>query len=565
MKYSRIESDPKSYDYIVVGAGSAGAIVATRLSEDPNVKVLLLEAGPRNNSYWSKIPLGFAKIIFIHKYMWWKQYSEPEPGLDNRKFPLLHGKIMGGSSSINGLVHVRCSPTDYNTWEKMGAEGWGYEDVLPYFKKYEHDHRGETKYHGWKGPIGVELAQWKNPLADEFINAVVESLGVPRNNDFNGPTLPGAGYWDLTTWKGHRSSTSACYIKPNRDRPNLTIISKAFATKIEFEGKSADAIIYEQDGKLHRVKANREIILSAGTLMTPQLLQLSGVGPADLLRKYGIEVLLDLKGVGENLMNHPQVSRKYTTSSKYTFNKQVGNVFSQAWSGIKYYLGKKESPLKVGAAMAGAFLYTKEGLIAPDIQLHLLPFLQGKKVWNLAKGSGFHLSMYQGRPVSRGRVQITSTNPKDSPSCLFNHLTAEEDIHTMMEGLKIVKRVGDAMMGKFNIKEVAPGPDVNTDEGLLDYIRKNAFIAHHFAGTARMGNDDMSVVDSQLRVHGLKKLRVIDASVMPTLTSGNINAAVLMIGEKGADLVKAGDVIANSKKEMPNFPKMMGRDKLEKV
>ena len=537
---SSIQSTSNSYDYIIVGAGSAGAIVATRLSENPDVNVLLIEAGPDNNSYWSKIPLGFAKIIFIHKYMWWKQKSEPEPGLDNRQFPLLHGKIMGGSSSINGLVHVRCSPTDYDTWEAMGAEGWKYEDVLPYFKKYEHDHRGESKYHGGQGPIGVQLAQWKNPLADRFITAVVESLGVPRNDDFNSPDIVGAGYWDLTTWKGHRSSTSACYIKPNRKRSNLTILSKAFATKIEFEGKTAKAVIYERHGKLHRVSANREIILSAGALMTPQLLELSGIGPADLLNKYGIEVVCDLKGVGENLMNHPQVSRKYTTSSKYTFNKQVGNIFTQAWAGINYYLGAKNSPLKVGAAMAGAFVYTKEGLIAPDIQLHHLPFMQGKKVWNLANFSGFHLSMYQVRPVSRGHVHIRSTNPKDSPVCLFNHLTAEEDVRTMMDGLKIVKRVGDAMMGKFNIKEIAPAADGDTDEGLLNYIRKNAFIAHHYAGTARMGNDDMSVVDPQLRVHGVNNLRVIDASIMPTLTSGNINAAVLMIGEKGADYVKAG-------------------------
>lgn len=540
MKDSQIQSDSESYDYVIVGAGSAGAIVATRLSEDPNIKVLLLEAGPDNNSYWSKIPLGFAKIIFMKKYMWWKQYSEPEPGLDNRQFPLLHGKIMGGSSSINGLVQVRCSPTDYNTWEEMGADGWRYEDVLPYFKKYEHDHRGESKYHGEGGSIGIELAQWKNPLADWFITAVEESLGVPRNDDFNGPSLEGTGYWDLTTWKGKRSSTAACYIKPNRKRPNFTILSNAFATKIEFEGKTATGVIYQRHGKFHRVRANREVILSAGALMTPKLLQLSGIGPADLLKKYGIEVLLDLKGVGENLMNHPQCSCKYTTSSKYTFNKQVGNIFSQAWSGIKYYLGAKNSVLKVGAAMAGGFVYTKKGLIAPDIQLHLLPFMQGKKVWNLAKVSGFHLSMYQGRPVSRGHVRITSSDPNVGPQCLFNHLTAEEDINTMMAGLKMLRRVGDAMTSKFNIKEIAPASEGDTDEGLLSYIRKNAFIAHHFAGTARMGHDDMSVVDPQLRVHGVNKLRIIDASVMPTLTSGNINAAVLMIGEKGADLVKAG-------------------------
>ncbi|WP_218089771.1 GMC family oxidoreductase [Rhodohalobacter halophilus] len=260
------------YDYIIVGAGSAGAIVAARLSEDPDKEVLLLEAGPEDNSYWSKIPLGFAKILFNEKYMRWNHQTENEPGLKNNTYPLPHGKLLGGSSAINGLVHVRGSSFDYNTWEKEGADGWGYRDVLPYFKKSERDHRGEDEYHGGDGPIGVELARWKNPLADAYIDTAVTTLNIPRNNDFNRPNIEGAGYWDLATWKGRRSSTSAGYIKPNRKHPNFTILTEAYVTKVDFEGKTAVGVSYERDGELYHAQAKREVILSAGALQTPQLL-----------------------------------------------------------------------------------------------------------------------------------------------------------------------------------------------------------------------------------------------------------------------------------------------------
>lgn len=528
------------YDYIVVGSGSAGAIVAARLTEDPSVRVLLLEAGPEDRSYWSRIPLGFGKIIFDKRYMWWNHMTDPEPHLNGKQYPLPHGKVVGGSSSINGLVHVRGARLDYDTWRDRGADGWGYEDVLPYFKKYEWDSRGENEYHGGSGPIGVELARWKNPLADAFI-AAAEANGIPRNTDFNGAEMYGTGYWDLMAWNVRRSSTSLAYIAPNRHRPNLRVLTEAFVTRIEFEGRTAVGVVYERGGEVHRARADREIILSAGALQTPQLLQVSGVGPGALLQELGIPVVHDLPGVGENLMDHVQVGRKYKTSSPHTLNKKVGSLFSQILAGINYYLGPRNGPLTIGASLAGAYVYTRPDAEAPDLHLHFLPFMPGEKGWDLAKFSGFRLGMYQNRPESRGRVRIKSPDPHESPSILFNHLAEEEDVRVLMAGMKLAKKIAETepLKGQI-IEEIEPGPRGDNDEDLLAYIRETADTGFHFCGTARMGKDDMAVVDPALRVRGVNRLRVIDASVMPTIVSGNINAAVLMIGEKGADLVKAG-------------------------
>lgn len=528
-----------NYDYIVVGAGSAGAIVATRLTEDPATKVLLIEAGPEDASYWSKVPIGFAKILIDDRYMW-NYETLAEPGLNGRSFPLPHGKVIGGSSAVNGMVFTRGLPFDYDNWAHMGARGWSADDVLPYFKKLESWAGGADAYHGGDGPIGVENARWKTPLADAFIAAGMNT-GLPRNDDFNGATRDGIGYSSLNTRRGRRSSTAEAYIKPNRARANLHIITEALVTRIVLEGRRAVGVSYERGDQVHEVRAAREVVLSAGALHTPHLLQTSGIGPGALLQAHGVRVVHDLKGVGENLMDHVQTGRTFITNSRYTFNRTVDNPLSQLRAGINYYMGPRNGALTNGPSSVISYLRSRDGLEEADLMMHFLPFLPDDTGWGLNKKSGFRIAMFQSRPESRGFVRLSSPDPKVAPSIAFNHLSASEDVATLLYGMRFAKRLSEtAPLAQHVVEELEPGKSGESDEGLLAFIRENANTSFHYSGTARMGDDDMAVLDPTLRVRGIDGLRVVDASAMPEITSGNINPAVLMIGEKGADLIRAG-------------------------
>lgn len=526
-----------SYDYIVIGSGSSGSIVASRLTEDPNVTVLLIEAGRQDSNPWLRVPLGFAKVHFDES-LTWRHKTDPEPNLDNRELPWFRGKVLGGSSSINGLIYVRGDKLDYSIWRQLGAVGWSYEDVLPYFKKAERQQRGADAYHGADGPLGVEDAAWKNPLADAWIDAAVNT-GIPRNDDFTGKSLEGAGYYQMTTYKGRRASTASAYLKPARNRPNLHIITEALVTKVDIENRVATGITWQRAGLTERALARREVIVSGGAINSPQILQLSGIGPADLLRQHGIEVKHELKGVGENLSDHLLSKRVYRVNSKDTFNTMMSNIFNQGAAGLRYAFNRS-GELSVGAALAGVFTSTRPGLEAPDIQLFYCPFAPKVGVGELADFSGIHVSVGQNRPESRGSVKIRSNDPRTLPSIHANYLATELDRQTVVDGLRIIEKISKtAPFSQYVIEETEPGGKNLSDEELLSWVRASSYTGWHHCGTCTIGSGELAVVDPELRVHGIEKLRVVDGSVMPTVVSGNTNGACIMIGEKGADHIKA--------------------------
>jgi choline dehydrogenase len=527
--------DKARFDYIVVGAGSAGCVLANRLTEAGRYRVLLLEAGGHDRHIWIHIPLGYGKL-FDNAKVNWLYKTEPEPELNNRRIIQPRGKVLGGSSSINGLLYVRGQHEDYDHWRQLGNAGWAFADVLPYFKRAEDQARGADDLHGAGGPLAVSDVCEPHPLCEAFIEAV-QGAGFPRNDDFNGKTQEGAGYFQLTTKNGRRWSTAMGYLRQARSRPNLTIVSDALAERILFSGRRAIGIRYCKDDMARTAYADGEIIVSGGAFNSPQLLQLSGLGPANLLREFGVEVVADMPGVGADLQDHLQIRMQYRCTEPITMNDVINHWRHRYGAGLRYLVSRK-GLLTIGAGYAGAFLRTRPELATPDVQIHFLIFSADTAGAALHDFPGFMASVCQLRPQSRGFVRIRSSDASIPPVIQPRYLTAPNDCDTVVEGMKLMRRImNEPEMRHYIAEEFAPGDSCVGDADLLAFARATATTVYHPTSTCRMGSDPAAVVDERLRVRGVERLRVIDASIMPTLVSGNTNAAAVMIGEKGSDMV----------------------------
>jgi len=528
----------ESYDFIIVGAGSAGCVLAERLTASGAYTVLLIEAGPRDRNPWIHIPIGYAKL-FNDRRVNWAYDSEPEPHLNGRRIFNPRGKVLGGSSSINGLVYIRGQREDFDGWRDAGNPGWGFDELLPYFKRAENQTRGPDQFHGTLGPLTVSDPSEPHPLCDAFI-AGAEEAGFPRNPDFNGPTQEGAGYYQFTLRGRRRASTAVAYLKPALKRPNLKVVTEALLTRILSEGRRAVGVEYRRDGVVCTARARGEVIVSGGAINTPQILQLSGIGPLELLRRLGIAPVLPLEGVGRSYQDHLQVRIVLKCSKPVTLNDEVASLRRKAIMGLRYILLGKGS-LTIGAGYAGGFFRTSEAVDQrPDMQCHFLLFSVNKMGESLHPFSGFSASGCQLRPESRGEVMAASPDPAAPPSIRANFLAAEKDRKVHVAALRLLRRIlATPSMQAYVAEEYEPGVGVQSDEELLAYCRARGSTIYHPTSTCRMGTDPLAVVDHRLKLRGLEGLRVVDASVMPSVTSGNTNAAVIAIAEKASELILA--------------------------
>jgi choline dehydrogenase len=530
-----VSTETPEFDYVIVGAGSAGCVLANRLSADGKNSVLLLEAGPKDTNLWIHVPLGYGKL-FKEKTVNWMYQTEPEPELGGRQVFQPRGKVLGGSSSINGLLYVRGQHEDYDRWRQHGNSGWGYDDVLPYFKKAENQQRGADDFHGVGGPQPVSDLGHPDPLSAAFIDAAAET-GLPVNPDFNGASQEGAGFFQTTTRGGRRASTAVAYLRPAKSRSNLQVETAALAQRIPFEGRRARAVEYRQGGVLRTARARKEILVSGGAYNSPQLLQLSGVGPAELLKQHGIDVVLDAPGVGNDLQDHLQVRLVTRCAQRVTLNDILNHPVRRIMAGARYAVFRT-GPLTIAAGTSGAFFKTNPRLASPDVQIHFLPFSTDKMGEKLHSFSGFSASVCQLRPESRGSLRIRSADPTAPPEIRINYLAIETDRTAFVEGIKILRKILAAPALKpFVAEEVEPGPKISSDEEILNFCRQRGSTVYHPTSTCRMGNDPLAVVDQRLRVRGIEGLRVVDASIMPDLMSGNTNAPTIMIAEKASDMI----------------------------
>ena len=524
------------YDFIIIGAGSSGATIANRLSENLNISVLLIEAGKKEHLF-AQIPMSFG--LFINKPgVNWRYSSEAEAGTFNRNIPIPRGKMTGGSSSINGMVYVRGQSLDYDTWAQHGNKGWGWQEVSKIFKKIENYKNSETGYRGNNGLLGISEVKDENLLYDALIRSA-QSLGYPLNKDYNGPNQEGIARIQATISNGRRMSTDYCYLRPALKRPNLTLITRATTEKLIIDNKVCKGIIYKKNNKLHKVYCNNEVILSAGAIASPQILELSGIGNEDILNKYEIQVKHNLPAVGEHFQDHFMARLQWKLKLKKASYNYLGRGINK-YNEIAKYILRKKGLFSMPAASIIAFLKTQNYLESPDIQIQYIPFSVGslkKRIFH--DFPGMAAACYQLRPNSMGSIHICSPDPYKHPSIKFNFLSHDLDKRVLIDAVKIMRNIVEAKpMDLIRDFEHSPGASVSTDDEIEQYIRETAETGFHPSGTCRMGPGSNSVVNDELKIHGLNGIRVADASIFPTIPSGNTNAACIMVGEKVSELIK---------------------------
>jgi len=539
-----------SFDYIIVGAGSAGCVLANRLSEDSSNKVLLLETGGSDKSIFIKMPTALSIPMNTDKFAW-QFHTQPEPHLDNREMHCPRGKVLGGSSSINGMVYVRGHAKDFDEWQQHGANGWDYQACLPYFKKAESFYLGENAHRGGKGPLGVNNGNnMENPLYTAFVEAGAEA-GYATTNDYNSAQQEGFGPMHMTVKNGVRSSASREYLDPIKHRSNLTIVTGALAQRVILDGKKATGVEYKLNGAVKTAQASKEVILSAGSIGSPHLLQLSGIGDTQTLEKAGVEVKHHLPGVGQNLQDHLEFYFQYKCKQPITLNGKLG-LFSKGLIGAKWLLTRKGLG-STNHFESCAFIRSKPGVEWPDIQYHFLPAAMRYDGRSAFAGHGFQVHVGHNKPKSRGSVTIASADPTQPPKIVFNYLEHQDDIEGFRACVRLTREIIEQpAFDNFRGEEIQPGQQVQTDEQIDAFVRQAVESAYHPSCSCKMGEDDMAVVNSNTQVHGIQSLRVVDSSIFPTIPNGNLNAPTIMVAEKAADIILGNNPLAHTGVDVVN-------------
>lgn len=532
----------QTYDYIVIGAGSAGCPVARGLSDNPDNSVLLLEAGPGADRFWIHTPAGMAKMYF-HKKLNWNFFTTPMKRLGDRKMYWPRGKTLGGSSAINGMVFIRGSRNDFDGWRKLGNPGWGYDEVLPYFRKMESYERGEDQYRGAYGPLTITDPNVKLPSSFDFIEAA-KANGIAYTDDMNGAVHEGVGFIQHNIRNGRRCSAYTAFVEPVKDRRNLTIRTECEMQRILFEGRTAVGVEIIHNGRREIIHARREVILSAGSLKTPQLMMLSGVGPGEELRKHGIAIVHESPGVGQNLQDHFYVHTGWRATQGSSYNENIAGL-RKYWEGFRYLMTRKGF-LALGSSQVAAFVKSHPDEPHADLQISFRPMsfqYNPNGTVEVERFPGLGVSVFQLRPSTTGTVTLRSTNPSDSADFTPNFLTSDYDTRSVISGIRQIRQImSTEPMRSRVVSEEVPGPKVATDDDIIRWMEATGNSAMHQVGTCKMGNDPMAVVDERLRVRGIERLRIVDASIMPVMTSGNTNAPTIMIGCKGAEMIAEDNV-----------------------